>query len=65
MILKVSELRVVAFTKLTKEWKDYCDFEDIEYDKLISHSLIRWLSLYPSLARMLQMYPASHSYSGA
>jgi len=35
---------------------------DIEYQKLISHSVTRWLSLYPSLPRMLQMYPASHSY---
>jgi len=39
-----------------REWKDYCDFVDIEFQKLISQSL------YPSLARMLQMYPASHSY---
>jgi len=35
---------------------------DIECQKLISHSLTRWLSLYSSFPRMLQMYPASHSY---
>jgi len=45
-----------------REWKDYCDFVEIEYQKLISHSVTRWLSLYPSLPRMLPMYPASHSY---
>jgi len=33
---------------------------DIEYQKLLSHS--QWLLLYPSLPRMLQMYPDSHSY---
>jgi len=44
------------------EWKDFCDFVDIEHQKLISHSITRWLSLCPSLPRMLQMYPASHSY---
>jgi len=33
-----------------------------EYQKLISHSLTRWLLLYPSLPRMFQMYPALHSY---
>jgi len=28
---------------------------DIQYQKLISHSVTRWLSLYPSLPRMLPM----------
>ena len=42
--------------------KHYCDFVDIAYQKLISRSVTRWLSLYPSLPRMLQLYPASHSY---
>jgi len=36
-----------------KEWKDHCDFVNIEYQKRISP--------YPNLPRMLQMYPASHS----
>ena len=45
-----------------REWKGYCDFVDIEYQKHIAHSVTRWLSLYPSLPRMLKLYPASHSY---
>jgi len=45
-----------------REWKDYCDFVNIEYQKLIAHSVTRCLSLYPTLPRILQMYPASHSY---
>jgi len=32
--LKLSELRVVAFTKFAKENEDFCDFVDIEYQKL-------------------------------
>jgi len=62
MILKLSELRVAAFAQFARKWKDHCYFVDIEYQKLICHSVTRWLSLYPSLPRMPQMYPASHSY---
>jgi len=62
MILNLSEFRVVALAKFAKESKKTCDFVDIEYQKLISHSVTRWLSFYGSLPRMLQMYPASHSY---
>jgi len=55
MILKLSELRVTAFAQFAIKWKDQCDFVDIQYQKLISHSVTRWLSLYPSLPRMLPM----------
>jgi len=48
-------------TVCKKEWKDYCDFVDIEHQNLLSHSVTR-LSLCPSLPRMLQMYSVSHSY---
>jgi len=36
---------------------------DIEYQKLFSRSVTRWLSLYRSLLRMLPLYPASNPYS--
>jgi len=63
MILKLSELRVIACAQFAKnEWKDYCDFVDIEFQKLISHYVTRWLSIYPCLPRKLQMYLASHPY---
>jgi len=42
--------------------EDYCDFEDIEFQKRISRRVTRWLSLYRSLPRRLQLYPASNSY---
>ena len=35
-----------------REQKDYCDFMDFKYQKLTSHSVTRWLSLYPSLPGM-------------
>ena len=34
----------------------------IEYMKLLSHSMARWLSLYSSFSRMIQMCPAMQSY---
>ena len=50
------------YTVHTEELKDYCNFVDTEYRKLISHRITMWLSLYPSLSRMLQMYPAFKSH---
>jgi len=37
-----------------REWKDYCDFVDIEYQKRISHSVTR-LTLFKTL-RYLQPF---------
>ena len=45
-----------------EEWKDYCDFVDIAYQKRVSRSVTRWLSLYHSLPKILQLYAASNSY---
>jgi len=36
---------------------------DIEYQKLFSRSVTRWLSLYRNLPRMLPLYPTSNPYS--
>ena len=41
--------RYCIYKVCKRQWKDNCDFVDIEYQKLISHSVIRWLSFYPSL----------------
>ena len=35
----------------TEELKDYCDFVNIEYHKLLSHSRTRWFSLLPGINR--------------
>jgi len=45
MILKLSELRGVACTKFAKESVKTSDFVDTEFEKLIAHSITRWLSL--------------------
>ena len=50
------------YTVRSEELKDYCNFVDTEYRKLLSHSVTSWLSRYPSLSRMLEMYPALQSY---
>ena len=39
----------------TEALKEYCDFVDINYKKLLSHSATRWLSLYPGLTRLLHI----------
>ena len=46
----------------TEESMDYCKFVEIEYQKLLSSCVTKWLSLYPSLSRRFQMYPALQSY---
>jgi len=43
-------------------WKYCCGFVGIESQKLIFRGVTRWLSLYRSLPRMLQLYPSSNSY---
>ena len=50
------------YTVRTEELKDYCDFVNVEYQKLLSHCITRWLSLYPSISRMIDMFPALQSY---
>ena len=46
------------YTVQTKQLKENCDFIDIEYRKLLSHSKTRWLSLFPGITRLIQMFPA-------
>lgn len=50
------------YTVRTENLKEYCDFVDIEYRRMLSHSKTRWLSLFPGIERMLQMFPALKAY---
>ena len=50
------------YTVRTEQMKEYCDFVDIEYRKLLSHSKTRWLSLFPGITRLIQMFPALKSF---
>uniref|UniRef100_A0A8C4T0E1 Uncharacterized protein n=1 Tax=Erpetoichthys calabaricus TaxID=27687 RepID=A0A8C4T0E1_ERPCA len=50
------------YTVRTESLKEYCDFVEIDYRRMLSHSKTRWLSLFPSIERMLQMFPALKAY---
>ena len=50
------------YTVRTENLKEYCEFVDIEYRTLLSHSKTRWLSLFPGIERLLQMFPALKSF---
>ena len=49
-------------TKKPEALRDFCDFVDIEYKKLLRHALTRWLSLLPAIDRLLLCWPALKSY---
>lgn len=46
------------YTVRTENLKEYCDFVDTEYRRMLSHSKSRWLSLFLGIESMLQMFPA-------
>nr|XP_033948870.1 zinc finger protein 583-like [Pseudochaenichthys georgianus] len=50
------------YTVRTESLKEYCDFVDIEYRRMLSHSKTRWLSLFPGIEWMIQMFPALKAF---
>ena len=51
------------YTVRTEALKDFCDFVEVEYKKLLTHSKTRWLNyVFPAVNRILQLYPAPQSY---
>lgn len=42
--------------------KEFCDFVDIQYTEILSHSKTRWLSLQPAIGRIIAMFSALKSY---
>nr|XP_028566005.1 uncharacterized protein LOC114586556 isoform X1 [Podarcis muralis] len=46
----------------TGQLKEYCEFVDIEYKQLLSHNKTRWLSLFPSIARLIHLFPAVKAF---
>ena len=48
--------------KRKEELKEFCDFVDITYKKIIAHVETRWLSLLRVIMRVLQLWPALVSY---
>lgn len=47
------------YTVRTEALKEFADFSEVEYRHLLYHSRTRWLSLFPAVERLLNMYPAS------
>lgn len=45
-----------SFTLRTERLKELCDFIDMEYHQLLSHSKVRWLTLMPAVERILKIY---------
>lgn len=50
------------YTVRVNELKEFCEFVDIEYKKVLGYSATRWLALRPAIERVLQIYPALKSY---
>lgn len=50
------------YTVRTERLKDFCEFVNIHYEKLLSHSKARWLSLLPSIERILKMFEGLKSF---
>ncbi len=50
------------YTVRVEQLKEFCNFVEIDYKRILSHCKTRWLSLYPVINRVLQMYSALQSY---
>ena len=46
----------------TEQLREYCEFANCEYKKLISHSKTRWLSLFRGISTLLEMFSPLKSY---
>lgn len=51
-------------TKRTKELKEFYEFVDIEWQELLRHMPVRWLTLWPAIDRLVTvlLLPAIKSY---
>lgn len=50
------------YTIRTESLKEFCNFVEIEYKEIMMHSKTRWLSLFPVINRVLQVFTALKSY---
>ena len=51
-----------SYSAKIEQLKEYCKFANCEYKRLPSHSKIRWLSLFPEISRLLEMFLPVKSY---
>lgn len=50
------------YTVRTETLKEFCDYADVDFKVILSHSKTRWLSLFPVIERVLKMYQPLKSY---
>lgn len=50
------------YTVRTEKLKDFCEFVNVQYKTLLSHTKTRWLSLSPGVDRVLLLFDALSSY---
>lgn len=50
------------YTVRSEKLKEYFEFAEVEYRKLLSHGKSRWLSLFPGITRLIEMFPALKSF---
>ncbi|XP_025029754.1 uncharacterized protein LOC107326422 [Python bivittatus] len=51
-----------VYTVRTESLKDFCEYIDINYHELLSHTKTRWLSLFPAIEALLEVFPALQDY---
>ena len=50
------------YTVRVSNLKSFCQYVDVEFKNLLSHSKTRWLSLLPALERILDMFEPLKAY---
>ena len=50
------------YTVRIEKLKSFCEFVEITYKQLLCHSKTRWLSLYPCVERILEMFEGLRSF---
>ena len=50
------------YTVRTESLKEFCEFAEVEYRSLLSHTKTRWMSLFPALQRVIAMFDGLKSY---
>lgn len=50
------------YTVRVEELKNFCDFVEIEYKRVLGSVKTRWLSLLPAVSRIIDMYDGLKSY---
>lgn len=61
LILKIYN-HFSIYTIRTESLKSFCEFVDVDYKKLLYHSKTRWLSLFPCINRILEIYDGLQSF---